>query len=372
MSSENLPPSTPLDVRRGVTDAADVAHPLRWGILGAGSISAQWVESLQACKGASVTAVAAREMSRAQAFADALDIPRAYDDYAVMAAADDVDIVYVGTITRLHKEHSLIAIEAGKHVLCEETAGRERRRRPGNVRRRRGQGRHAPGCHVDAVLPRRGTRAVRHRDRRHRRRLAGAVGLLRPDLHDPGCTARVSVPTPKSPTSPPPAYAGGGAGHRRIRRPRLCRAHVPARSTANSGKSPRSREPRDGSCSDNRDTVRPTSQSAYRHRMACRRATGPETRHRRNKRFDYPLPGNVAMARAFPNQHGIPLPGRSGAPLSRGKSARVPAIRQGGVPARHGSPYPHPTRATDRSRQACSVRARPLGANGNAAASSDY
>jgi len=83
----NLPPSTPLDVRRGVTDAEAVAHPLRWGILGAGSISAQWVESLRACKGASVTAVAAREMSRAQAFANALDIPNAYDSYTEMAAA---------------------------------------------------------------------------------------------------------------------------------------------------------------------------------------------------------------------------------------------------------------------------------------------
>ena len=28
MSSDKLPPSTPLDVRRGVTEAAAVAHPL--------------------------------------------------------------------------------------------------------------------------------------------------------------------------------------------------------------------------------------------------------------------------------------------------------------------------------------------------------
>ena len=37
-----------------------------------------------------------------------------------MVASDDVDIVYIGTITRLHKEHTLLAIEAGKHVLCEK------------------------------------------------------------------------------------------------------------------------------------------------------------------------------------------------------------------------------------------------------------
>ena len=117
---DNLPPSTPLDIRRGLTQADDVAFPLRWGILGTGSISAQWVGCLRQCKGAQITAVAARSIERAQTFAERLDIPAAYGDYAEMVNAEDVDIVYIGTITRLHKEHSLLAIDAGKHVLCEK------------------------------------------------------------------------------------------------------------------------------------------------------------------------------------------------------------------------------------------------------------
>ena len=40
MSTESvastLPPSTPLDLRLGLTDAAATAHPLRWGIVGTG------------------------------------------------------------------------------------------------------------------------------------------------------------------------------------------------------------------------------------------------------------------------------------------------------------------------------------------------
>jgi len=49
-SSENsLPPSTPMDIRLGMTAPEDVAFPLRWGIIGAGNISAQWVASLHAC-----------------------------------------------------------------------------------------------------------------------------------------------------------------------------------------------------------------------------------------------------------------------------------------------------------------------------------
>ena len=120
-TTDNIPLSTPLDIRRGLTNATDVAFPLRWGILGAGRISGMWVAALHACEGATVTAVAAREIYRAKEFARQYGIATAYGDYREMAAADDVDIIYIGTINRLHKEHTLLAIEAGKHVLCEKT-----------------------------------------------------------------------------------------------------------------------------------------------------------------------------------------------------------------------------------------------------------
>ena len=120
MSNSDFHPSTPLDIRLGLTKSEDIAFPLRWGILGAGNISAQWVMSLRACPGAQVTAVAARESTRAQAFADRFSIPHALDSYDEMVNLPDVDIVYVGTVTRLHKDHSVLAINAGKHVLCEK------------------------------------------------------------------------------------------------------------------------------------------------------------------------------------------------------------------------------------------------------------
>ena len=37
-----------------------------------------------------------------------------------MVSDPEVDIVYVGTKTWLHKEHSILALNAGKHVLCEK------------------------------------------------------------------------------------------------------------------------------------------------------------------------------------------------------------------------------------------------------------
>ncbi len=113
-------PSTPLDVRLGLTKAEDVAYPLRWGILGAGEISRQWVHALLACAGATVTAVAARDEGRAKKFAEAHSINAWFGDYREMVNSPEVDIVFVGTIYQLHKEHVILAVNAGKHVLCEK------------------------------------------------------------------------------------------------------------------------------------------------------------------------------------------------------------------------------------------------------------
>ena len=112
-----------MDVRLGLTDPKDDAFPLRWGIIGAGQISRQWALAVKACKGATLSAVAARSKNRAEDFAAEHHIESAYGSYAEMLASPDVDIVYIGTIHTLHKEHALLALEAGKHVLCEKPMG---------------------------------------------------------------------------------------------------------------------------------------------------------------------------------------------------------------------------------------------------------
>ena len=60
-----------------------------------------------------MAAVAARSEDRARAFAAQYGVEEAYGGYAEMLARADVDIVYIGTIDRLHKEHCLMAIDAG-------------------------------------------------------------------------------------------------------------------------------------------------------------------------------------------------------------------------------------------------------------------
>lgn len=115
-----FPMNTPMDIRLGLTREEDINHELRWGIISASSISSDWVKSLQDVPGAKFTAIAARDMDRARAFADAHEIPTAYDSYDDVVNDDDVDIVYIASKTWDHHRDLMRTIGAGKHVLCEK------------------------------------------------------------------------------------------------------------------------------------------------------------------------------------------------------------------------------------------------------------
>ena len=67
-----------------------------------------------------MAAVAARDESRAEAFALRHAIPKAYGCYDEMLADPDIDAVYNPLPNSLHGPWTLKAIAAGKHVLCEK------------------------------------------------------------------------------------------------------------------------------------------------------------------------------------------------------------------------------------------------------------
>jgi len=71
---------------------------------------------------AEIVCVAARDESRARAFADQWGIPNAVGGYRVLAEHPQVDAVYVATLHPTHCEHAMLAMRAGKHVLCEKPA----------------------------------------------------------------------------------------------------------------------------------------------------------------------------------------------------------------------------------------------------------
>lgn len=98
-----------------------MANALRFGILGAAKIApaALIVPAAQGDE-AVVSCVAARDPERARAFARQHGIPRALDGYADVVADPEIDVVYNPLPMHLHKEWTIAALRAGKHVLCEK------------------------------------------------------------------------------------------------------------------------------------------------------------------------------------------------------------------------------------------------------------
>ncbi len=70
--------------------------------------------------GATISAIAARDVGRARSFASRHGIPRVHDTYDALLEDDAVDAVYIPLPNGLHGAWTLKAFDAGKHVLCEK------------------------------------------------------------------------------------------------------------------------------------------------------------------------------------------------------------------------------------------------------------
>jgi predicted dehydrogenase len=70
-----------------------------------------------------ITAVAARDRTRAEDFARTHGIADVCDTYDELCSSDLVDAVYIATPPALHRHPTITALRAGKHVLCEKPIG---------------------------------------------------------------------------------------------------------------------------------------------------------------------------------------------------------------------------------------------------------
>merc|ERR1712196_190940 len=105
-----------LQARRMGTSSA---RPVNWGFLGCGRIASDFINCLKGLDGAQVSSCAARSSTSAAQFASTHGVP-SYGSYEELLNDDEVEVVYVSTIHHLHKEHALMSLRAGKHVLVEK------------------------------------------------------------------------------------------------------------------------------------------------------------------------------------------------------------------------------------------------------------
>lgn len=96
------------------------AEPLKWGILGAARIAAKSLIPAMRGIGGEIVAVGASSRDRAEAFAKAQGIARAYEGYQRVLDDADVEAVYIPLANGLHLEWGIKTARAGKACLCEK------------------------------------------------------------------------------------------------------------------------------------------------------------------------------------------------------------------------------------------------------------
>ncbi len=93
--------------------------PIGWGILATGKIARSFAADLALVPDARLVAVGSRSPESANAFTDEYG-GRAHGSYAALVADPEVEVVYVASPHALHLEHVALALDAGKHVVCEK------------------------------------------------------------------------------------------------------------------------------------------------------------------------------------------------------------------------------------------------------------
>jgi xylose dehydrogenase (NAD/NADP) len=96
----------------------------RWGFLSTARINEALLRGIAAVPDAQALAVASRDGARADEYARANGIERAYGGYEQLLADPDVDVVYISLPNGMHVEWARRTLEAGKHVLCEKPLSR--------------------------------------------------------------------------------------------------------------------------------------------------------------------------------------------------------------------------------------------------------
>jgi 1,5-anhydro-D-fructose reductase (1,5-anhydro-D-mannitol-forming) len=94
---------------------------LGWGLIGASTIAREWMlDAIRAQADNDVVAVMSSDAGRGEAFAKSHGIATSYPSLDALLSDPAVDAVYISTTNELHREQTLGAAAAGKHVLCEK------------------------------------------------------------------------------------------------------------------------------------------------------------------------------------------------------------------------------------------------------------
>jgi predicted dehydrogenase len=92
---------------------------MKFGLVGSGCVGEIRARALATLPDAELTAVTDADLSRARQLAARYPTTRAVD-FAELLARPDVEAVIISTPPQFHEEQACLALQAGKHVLCEK------------------------------------------------------------------------------------------------------------------------------------------------------------------------------------------------------------------------------------------------------------
>ena len=93
---------------------------IRIGLIGAGAnTAAQHIPGFRRIPGVEIVGVVNRTPESSRRVADQFGIPRVFESPEALCADPEIDAVCIGTWPYKHRDYTIMALEAGKHVLCE-------------------------------------------------------------------------------------------------------------------------------------------------------------------------------------------------------------------------------------------------------------
>ncbi len=97
-----------------------MSQEFKWGILGTGGIARAFARDLNFLNNHIVAAVGSRTQEKAEEFAIEFPGCTAHGSYEKLVTNPEIDAIYVATPHPMHLTNTILALKAGKPVLCEK------------------------------------------------------------------------------------------------------------------------------------------------------------------------------------------------------------------------------------------------------------
>jgi len=93
---------------------------IKLGVIGAGAFSAGHLDGINLADNCETVAICDIDIEKAKEKAAQFNVPDVYTDYHELLAREDIEAVTVPLPDQLHRQITVDALHAGKHVLCEK------------------------------------------------------------------------------------------------------------------------------------------------------------------------------------------------------------------------------------------------------------